>query len=116
MYNRKHEKDLEIFVFAVTVVLSRNTKCSRNSCAHTFDTVCVDPRVNIALGKPVLMSSRSSMYGESPDVAVDGNKGNPYLHTEDEYGPWVKIDLLNEVLYSVAFSHEPERPLHMSGS
>jgi hypothetical protein len=58
----------------------------------------VDPNLNIAFGKPVAMSSFWKLHSGPASVAVDGKRSGVFLHTHYEYGSWVKIDLLKEVL------------------
>jgi hypothetical protein len=60
--------------------------------------VFVDPNPNIALGKPASMSSHWTTHSGPASVAVDGNRSGIFLQTNFEYGSWVKIDLLKEVL------------------
>ena len=62
-----------------------------------------DPNLNIALRKPVTMSSYSKKWSQGPsNNLVDGirygNKRDQLIHTEDEYRPWIMIDLQREVL------------------
>ena len=75
---------------------------SLNDC-HLLD-VFTDPNLNIALRKPVAMSSYSTKWSQGPsDILVDGirygNGRNQLLHTENEYRPWMMIDLQREVLH-----------------
>jgi hypothetical protein len=61
----------------------------------------VDRNLNIALGKPVTMSSFWKLHSGPASVAVDGKRSGILLHTNYEYGSWVKIDLQQEVLLAI---------------
>ena len=58
----------------------------------------VSADLNIALGKPASMSSHDRRWGGPASDAVDGNRYGRFLYTNYENKPWVKIDLLTEVL------------------
>ena len=66
--------------------------------------ISVAPDPNIALRKPVFMSSHWSTYSGPASVVVDGNRGGNFIMTRYESRAWLKIDLLREV-YFVWFSY-----------
>ena len=53
--------------------------------------------MNIALGKPVSVSSFFAKYSGPRGVAVDGNRHGKFLQTKWQHEPWIKIDLEREV-------------------
>jgi hypothetical protein len=61
---------------------------------------CIYVDVNIALGKPVSVSSIWDLYSGRPaSVIADGNRKGRFVHTRYEVRAWFKIDLLKEVLF-----------------
>ena len=60
--------------------------------------IFVAPNSNIALRKPVSMSSNWGSYGGPASVAVDGKRDGAFAQTRYESRAWLKIDLLKEVL------------------
>ena len=64
-------------------------------------SVSADPNLNIALGKTASLSSHDRRWGEPASAVVDGNRYGRFIHTHYENRPWVKIDLLREVLLDV---------------
>ena len=59
--------------------------------------ISVAPDPNIALRKPVFMSSHWSIYSGAASVVVDGNRAGRFISTRYETRAWLKIDLLREV-------------------
>jgi hypothetical protein len=57
----------------------------------------VDPP-NIALGKPVSMSSVWHPFSAHANEAVDGNRSGNAVLTHYQRNPWIRIDLLTKVL------------------
>ena len=53
--------------------------------------------MNIALGKPVFVSSFYTRYSGPESNVVDGNRHSKFLHTKWQQEPWIKIDLEREV-------------------
>jgi hypothetical protein len=59
---------------------------------------CVSADANIALGKPVSMSSVWDLFSASPSEAVDGNRSGNVVMTRYQSNPWIRIDFLKRVL------------------
>ncbi|CAB4014990.1 CUB and sushi domain-containing 3-like [Paramuricea clavata] len=80
----------------LTMLGSGQKICNKSGMWEGAEPKCINPNLNIALGKTVAMSSFWKLHSGPASVAVDGKRSGIFLHTNDEYGPWVKIDLLNE--------------------
>ena len=66
--------------------------------------VFTDPNLNIAIGKPVSMSSYSPRWSQGPaNIVVDGKRIGKaqLLHTENENRPFIMINLQREVLLAI---------------
>ncbi|XP_046856977.1 CUB and sushi domain-containing protein 3-like isoform X2 [Xenia sp. Carnegie-2017] len=75
---------------------SRKRVCNTGGLWEGSAPTCSLPNVNIALWKTVFLSSQSKKYSNPPHFLVDGKKNGGYIHTNEENGPWVRVDLGRE--------------------
>ncbi|CAB4004411.1 Hypothetical predicted protein [Paramuricea clavata] len=80
----------------LTMLGSGEKICNKSGMWEGAEPKCINPNLNIALGKPASMSSHWKLHGGPASVAADGKRSGIMLSTKYEYGSWIKIDLLKE--------------------
>ena len=85
----------------IGLILSLLASAFWNSVLLVLIMRCIYVDVNIALGKPVSVSSSRHWdpFSGPASVIVDGNRYERFVHTRYENRAWFKIDLLKEVLF-----------------